>query len=137
MKNAKEEWIDEKCIDLDESVAANNIRLAFDVLKTHTRSKHSREVQIEDKSNEALQRGRNSYQGAEYEKVTRHQHNPAKLLKHEDAIGYQNANACGKPKPGKKSGHNNRRRTLCFIFRPLPLRRFILVKWLNVPQTIG
>ena len=68
IRKVKEDWIDQKCNDLDEDMPVNNSRLAFNMLQMITGSKQSRARQIKDndgkilsQSNKVLERLKRTY----------------------------------------------------------------------------
>ena len=54
MKKAKEDWISDKCYDIEDNLSKNNSRKAYQVVKDLTSSKQERSTVIQDKNGECL-----------------------------------------------------------------------------------
>ncbi|XP_071497554.1 uncharacterized protein [Diadema antillarum] len=54
MKQAKENWIEQKCADIETNLERNNSRKAFEIVKSLTKQEQSRATTIQDKNGKCL-----------------------------------------------------------------------------------
>ena len=54
MRKAKEDWISDKCCDIEDNLSKNNSRKAYQLVKDLTSSKQERSTVIQDKNGECL-----------------------------------------------------------------------------------
>ena len=54
MKKAKENWINQKCIDIGDFLTRNNTKRAYQIFKDLTKPKHNAAVNIQDKHGKCI-----------------------------------------------------------------------------------
>ena len=57
MKEAKQKWIDDQCEEIEHSMATNNTKKAFQLVKTLTKQQQSKVTNIQDKDGKCLTEG--------------------------------------------------------------------------------
>ena len=57
MKEAKQKWIDDQCEEIEHSIATNNTKTDFQLVKTLTMQQQSKVTNIQDKDGKCLTAG--------------------------------------------------------------------------------